>query len=126
MKEETFYLVREDVLPEAMRKTLEVKKLIERKKAESVAEAVQKVDLSRSAFYKYRDAVFPFYTMVKEQIITLFFIWRTARERCPICSKWWLNRAATCCRFTRPSLFKEERMSRCPSVREEWMEISIC
>ncbi|ALC81842.1 MULTISPECIES: ACT domain-containing protein [Bacillus] len=73
MKEETFYLVREDVLPDAMRKTLEVKNLIERKKAESVAEAVKQVDLSRSAYYKYRDAVFPFYTMVKEQIITLFF-----------------------------------------------------
>ncbi|MCM2989089.1 ACT domain-containing protein [Bacillus safensis] len=73
MKEETFYLVREDVLPEAMRKTLEVKKLLDRKKADSVADAVQKADLSRSAFYKYRDAVFPFYTMVKEQIITLFF-----------------------------------------------------
>lgn len=43
------------------------------KKADSVADAVQKADLSRSAFYKYRDAVFPFYTMVKEQIITLFF-----------------------------------------------------
>lgn len=73
MKEETFYLVREDVLPDAMKKTLEVKNLIERKKAESVAEAVKQVDLSRSAYYKYRDAVFPFYTMVKEQIITLFF-----------------------------------------------------
>ncbi|UYO34619.1 ACT domain-containing protein [Bacillus zhangzhouensis] len=73
MKEETFYLVREDVLPDAMRKTLEVKKLLDRKKADSVADAVQKADLSRSAFYKYRDAVFPFYTMVKEQIITLFF-----------------------------------------------------
>ncbi|EMI12450.1 act domain-containing protein [Bacillus stratosphericus LAMA 585] len=56
-----------------MRKTLEVKKLLDRKKADSVADAVQKADLSRSAFYKYRDAVFPFYTMVKEQIITLFF-----------------------------------------------------
>jgi chorismate mutase len=73
VKEETFYLVREDVLPDAMRKTLEVKKLLDRKKADSVADAVQKADLSRSAFYKYRDAVFPFYTMVKEQIITLFF-----------------------------------------------------
>ncbi|MFE3749337.1 transcriptional regulator ThrR, partial [Bacillus subtilis] len=41
MKEETFYLVREDVLPDAMRKTLEVKKLLDRKKAESVADAVQ-------------------------------------------------------------------------------------
>ncbi|KEZ51157.1 MULTISPECIES: ACT domain-containing protein [Metabacillus] len=73
MKEETFFLVREDVLPEAMRKTLEVKQLIERKKAESVAEAVQRVDMSRSAYYKYRDAVFPFHTMVNERIITLFF-----------------------------------------------------
>ncbi|MCM3035449.1 ACT domain-containing protein [Bacillus pumilus] len=73
MKEETFYLVREDVLPDAMRKTLEVKKLLDRKKADSVADAVQQADLSRSAFYKYRDAVFPFYTMVKAQIITLFF-----------------------------------------------------
>ncbi|MGG4491711.1 ACT domain-containing protein [Metabacillus idriensis] len=73
MKEETFFLVREDILPEAMRKTLEVKKLIERKKADSVAEAVQRVDMSRSAYYKYRDAVFPFHTMVNERIITLFF-----------------------------------------------------
>ncbi|MFY4774737.1 ACT domain-containing protein [Metabacillus sp. RGM 3146] len=73
MKEESFYLVREDVLPEAMQKTLEVKKLIERGKANSVAEAVQRVDLSRSAFYKYRDAVFPFHNVVKEKIITLFF-----------------------------------------------------
>ncbi|MGM0874414.1 MAG: ACT domain-containing protein [Bacillota bacterium] len=73
MKDGTFYLVREDILPEAMKKTLEVKKLIERGKVDSVAEAVQRVDMSRSAFYKYRDAVFPFHTMVKEKLITLFF-----------------------------------------------------
>jgi len=40
---------------------------------ESVWDAVQKVDLSRSAFYKYRDTVFPFHTIVKERLITLFF-----------------------------------------------------
>ena len=68
-----FYLVREDVLPEAMQKTLEAKELIQRGKAESVWDAVKKVDLSRSAFYKYRDTVFPFHTIVKEKIITLFF-----------------------------------------------------
>ncbi len=73
MKDDTFYLVREDILPEAMKKTLEVKKLIERGKVDSVAEAVQRVDMSRSAFYKYRDAVFPFHTIVKEKLITLFF-----------------------------------------------------
>ena len=68
-----FFLVREDVLPEAMRKTLDAKELLERRKAESVHEAVQKVDLSRSAFYKYRDTIFPFHTVVKEKLITLFF-----------------------------------------------------
>jgi chorismate mutase len=73
MRDETFFLVREDILPEAMKKTLEVKKLIERGKVDSVAEAVQRVDMSRSAFYKYRDAVFPFHTIVKEKLITLFF-----------------------------------------------------
>ncbi|TFD92403.1 MULTISPECIES: ACT domain-containing protein [Jeotgalibacillus] len=71
--DEKFYLVREDVLPEAMQKTLEAKQLLERGKAGSVWEAVREVDLSRSAFYKYRDTVFPFHTIVKERIITLFF-----------------------------------------------------
>lgn len=70
---EKFYLVREDVLPEAMQKTLEAKQLLERGHAGSVWEAVRSVDLSRSAFYKYRDTVFPFHTVVKEKIITLFF-----------------------------------------------------
>ncbi|UII55028.1 ACT domain-containing protein [Cytobacillus spongiae] len=68
-----FYLVREDVLPEAMKKTLEAKEMIERGKAESVWDAVHQVDLSRSAFYKYRDTVFPFHTVIKERLITLFF-----------------------------------------------------
>ncbi|MBM7691909.1 chorismate mutase [Peribacillus deserti] len=68
-----FYLVREDVLPEAMQKTLEAKELLDRGKAESVLEAVHHVDISRSAFYKYRDTVFPFHTIVKERIISLFF-----------------------------------------------------
>lgn len=68
-----FYLVREDVLPEAMKKTLEVKEMLERGRAESIWEAVQRVDLSRSAFYKYRDTVFPFSSIKKEKLISLFF-----------------------------------------------------
>jgi chorismate mutase len=68
-----FYLVREDVLPEAMKKAIDAKEMIERGKAESIWEAVQKVDLSRSAFYKYRDTVFPFSSIVKERLVTLFF-----------------------------------------------------
>ncbi|WP_096153208.1 MULTISPECIES: ACT domain-containing protein [Bacillus] len=73
MLNEKFYLIREDVLPEAMAKALEAKELLARGKVPSVAEAVKKVDLSRSAFYKYRDTVFPFQKIVKEKIISLFF-----------------------------------------------------
>ncbi|WP_157075831.1 ACT domain-containing protein [Neobacillus fumarioli] len=68
-----FYLVREDILPEAMKKTIEAKDMLERGIVESIGEAVQKVDLSRSAFYKYRDTVFPFSTISKEKIVSLFF-----------------------------------------------------
>ncbi len=66
-----FYLVRASILPEAMLKTLEAKALLDSGKAKQISEATQAVDLSRSAFYKYKDGVFPFHTMVKEKIITL-------------------------------------------------------
>lgn len=71
--DQRFFLVREDVLPEAMKKTIDAKELLERGKATSIWDAVQQVDLSRSAFYKYRDTVLPFHTVVKEKIISLFF-----------------------------------------------------
>jgi len=38
----------------------------------SILDAVEKTGLSRSAFYKYRDAVFPFHSIVKERILTIF------------------------------------------------------
>lgn len=68
-----FYLVRGDVLPEAMRKTIEAKEILDRGKAESIWDAVQQVDLSRSAYYKYKDTVFPFSSIKKEKLISLFF-----------------------------------------------------
>lgn len=67
-----FYLVREDVLTESMLKTLEVKKLLASGKASTIQSAVKEVGLSRSAFYKYRDTVFPFESVAKERILTIF------------------------------------------------------
>nr|WP_106780127.1 ACT domain-containing protein [Lysinibacillus timonensis] len=66
-----YYLVREDVLTDAMQKTLEAKQLLESGTVSSIWDAVKKVDLSRSAFYKYRDAVFPFHSIVQERILTI-------------------------------------------------------
>ncbi len=70
-KGERFYLVREDVLSEAMTKTLEAKMLLETGKVNTINEAVKAVDLSRSAFYKYRDRIFPFETMVQKKIVSI-------------------------------------------------------
>ncbi|MGO1058968.1 ACT domain-containing protein [Planococcus sp. FY231025] len=71
VSEQRYYLVREDVLTEAMQKTLEVKRLLQRDRM-SIMDAVNQTGLSRSAFYKYRDAVFPFHSIVKERILTVF------------------------------------------------------
>ncbi|WEG14063.1 ACT domain-containing protein [Pullulanibacillus sp. KACC 23026] len=71
-KRERFYLVREDALSESMVKVLEAKKLLERGKVITIKEAVEQVGLSRSAFYKYKDGIFPFHQIVKEEIVTLF------------------------------------------------------
>ncbi|TCS96481.1 chorismate mutase [Hazenella coriacea] len=73
-QEDPFVLVRVEMLPEAIQKTLEVKRLIETGQVFSVQEAVEQVGLSRSSFYKYRDHVFSFRTMVKEKIVTISMV----------------------------------------------------
>ncbi|WP_075620453.1 ACT domain-containing protein [Paenisporosarcina indica] len=72
VSDQRYFLVREDVLTEAMQKTLEAKHLLQSGEVASIWDAVKKVDLSRSAFYKYRDAVFPFHSIVRERILTVF------------------------------------------------------
>ena len=51
--------MKEDILPEAIIKTARVKEMLTRGEALTVNEAVEKVGLSRSAFYKYRDGIIP-------------------------------------------------------------------
>ena len=65
-----FYLVREEILPEAIKKTIKVKDMLKRGEVRTINEAVEKMDLSRSAYYKYKDFVFPFYEASKEKIVT--------------------------------------------------------
>lgn len=67
-----FYLVREDVLTESMMKTIKAKQLLASGEASTIQESVKMVGLSRSAFYKYRDTVFPFESIARERILTIF------------------------------------------------------
>ena len=65
-----YYLVEASVLPEIFAKVIEAKELLETGQVRTVADAVARVDISRSAFYKYRDAVRPFNDMMTGRIIT--------------------------------------------------------
>lgn len=71
---ERFFLVSADILPEAIRKTAEVKEILTKKEAATINEAVERVGISRSAYYKYKDGVFPIHSAGKEKIITIFLI----------------------------------------------------
>lgn len=70
--EDQFYLVREDVLTESMQKMLEAKRLLISGEASTIQEATAQVGLSRSAFYKYKDAVYPFEAIARERVLTIF------------------------------------------------------
>ncbi len=71
MSEDPFYLVRRSHLPEVMQRTIQVMELLSQHPHLSVFEAVRRVGISRSAFYKYREAIKPIYSAIDQQIVTL-------------------------------------------------------
>lgn len=66
-----FFLVKEEVLPEALKKTIKIKEILQAGRAKTINEAVEQVNLSRSAYYKYKDHVFPFFEASKEKIVSI-------------------------------------------------------
>jgi len=73
-KNPVFYIVSQEVLPDVIKKTVIVKELLKKNECKTIYEATQKVGISRSAFYKYKDHIFPFYEASRERIVTLSFI----------------------------------------------------
>lgn len=71
LKKDIFYLVQEDILPEAIKKTIKVKEILKLGEAKTINEAVERMDLSRSAYYKYKDYVFPFYEIAQGKIVSI-------------------------------------------------------
>lgn len=66
-----FYLIREDVLPESVQKTLRIKDALDKNPKLSIFDAVKQFDLSRSAYYKYKDTIFPVDDTTREKNITI-------------------------------------------------------
>ena len=65
-----YYIVEASALPEVFHKVCEAKHYLSSGKAKTVNDAAAKAGISRSAFYKYKDAVKPFYEMSSGRIIT--------------------------------------------------------
>jgi len=66
-----FYLIREDILPEAILKTVQAKEMLARGDALTVNQAVESTGISRSAFYKYRDGILPYIKEDSERVTSL-------------------------------------------------------
>ena len=65
-----YYIVEASALPEVFLKVAEAERLLSTGEASTVNEATRMTDISRSAFYKYRDSVLPFQNMMTGRIIT--------------------------------------------------------
>ena len=66
-----YFVVKQKAVPEVLQKVVEAKRLLETERAITVQEATDRVGISRSSFYKYRDDIFPFYDNAKGKTITL-------------------------------------------------------
>ena len=66
-----YFVVKQKAVPEVLLKVVEAKRLLESERAITIQEATDKVGISRSSFYKYKDDIFPFYDNTKGKTITL-------------------------------------------------------
>ena len=70
--EEKYLLVEESIAPDIFKKVLEAKKYLATGKARNSSEAVRLADISRSAFYKYKDRVMEYNSNASGNIVTFY------------------------------------------------------
>lgn len=65
-----YFVVKAKAVPEVLLKVVEAKRLLESARVATVQEATDRVGISRSSFYKYKDDIFPFHDNAKGTTIT--------------------------------------------------------
>ncbi len=68
-----YFVVRQKAVPEVLLKVVEAKRLLESEKVMTIQEAVDRVGISRSSFYKYKDDIFQFHDSSQGTTLTLTF-----------------------------------------------------
>lgn len=66
-----YYVVKKKAVPEVLLNVVEAKKLLDTHKCETVQDAVERVGISRSSFYKYKDDIFQFHDNSQGTTITI-------------------------------------------------------
>lgn len=74
MPKPKLFIVDADILPEVFIKVSEAKEYLHTGECATVGAAVEKAGISRSAFYKYKNAIMPFRDMKRGQAITMSII----------------------------------------------------
>ena len=69
-----YYLVERTLLPEVFQRVIEANEAIASGKAATASEAAKIAGLSRSAYYKYKDGVRPFFEATTDRIVTYHFM----------------------------------------------------
>ena len=69
-----YSIIEASALPEVFLKVAAATRLLSTGEVSTVNEATPMTDISRSAFYKYRDAILPFQNMMTGRIITFQFM----------------------------------------------------
>lgn len=69
-----YFIVEADLLPDVFIKTAQVNRLIQGGGARTIGEATQQVGLSRSAYYKYKDGIKPFFEASTHSIVTFHMV----------------------------------------------------
>jgi chorismate mutase len=76
MSKPKLYIVEAAMLPEVFLKVCDAKEYLQTGAASTVAEAAAMAGISRSAFYKYKDAIRPFRDIRRDQPITMSILMR--------------------------------------------------
>ena len=66
-----YYVLKERAVPEVLIKVVEAKRLLESGQAESIQDAAERVGISRSSFYKYKDDISVFHNKEQGKLTTI-------------------------------------------------------
>ncbi len=66
-----YYVLKERAVPEVLLKVVEAKRLLDSGKCPSIQDATDRVGISRSSFYKYKDDIFVFHENMKGKTINM-------------------------------------------------------